>query len=48
MKKSVLNELFSAENGWSIESIEDSIYEFKPDTPMEPSLRAYLTFIRRH
>ncbi len=48
VKKSDLNELFSSKNGWTIESIEDSVYEFKPHAPMGPSVKAYLSFIRRN
>jgi ubiquinone/menaquinone biosynthesis C-methylase UbiE len=47
IKKSDLMRLFSRRNGWTIESIEDSIYETKPDSPVG-TLRAYLTFIRRN
>jgi cyclopropane fatty-acyl-phospholipid synthase-like methyltransferase len=48
MKKSDLNELFSSKTGWTIESIDDSVYEFKPNAPTGPSVQAYLSFIRRN
>jgi cyclopropane fatty-acyl-phospholipid synthase-like methyltransferase len=48
MKKADLNEMFSTKNGWTIESIEDSVYEFKSNAPMGPSCQAYLSLIRRN
>ena len=48
IKKSDLNELFSLTNGWTIESIEDSVYETSPEDGLGLDGRAYLTFIRRH
>jgi cyclopropane fatty-acyl-phospholipid synthase-like methyltransferase len=48
IKKSLLNQLFSSQNGWTIESIEDSIYETSPDGPLGLDGRAYLSFIRRN
>jgi hypothetical protein len=46
--KADLNELFSTKNGWTIESIEDSVYEYQPDAPMGSSVQAYLSIIRRN
>lgn len=48
MKKSDLEQLFSSANGWTIESIEDSVYETSPDGPLGLDGRAYLSLIRRH
>ena len=47
MKRSDLEQLFSSKNGWTIESIEDSVYETSPDGPLGLDGRAYLSFIRR-
>jgi len=47
MKKTDLNQLFSLTNGWKIESIEDTIYETQPGSPLGTSGQAYLSFIRR-
>ncbi|CAM4782334.1 unnamed protein product [Rotaria magnacalcarata] len=47
MKKSDLNELFSSKHGWTIESVEGTLYESRPDSPMAPSVQAYLSLIRR-
>jgi SAM-dependent methyltransferase len=46
--KSDLNELFSPTNGWTIESIEDTIYDSRPDSPLGASAQAYLSLIRRN
>ncbi|CAF3453677.1 unnamed protein product, partial [Rotaria sp. Silwood2] len=48
MKKSDLEELFSSKNGWTIETIEDSIYESRPGTPLSTDGKAYLSLIRRN
>jgi len=48
IKKSDLNELFSAANGWTFESIEDAIYETKPEFSLGPIGQAYLSIIRRN
>lgn len=45
--KVLLNEIFSFNNGWIIESIEDSIYQSTSDGPLGLNGRAYLSFIRR-
>ncbi|CAF3337906.1 unnamed protein product [Rotaria socialis] len=47
VKKSDLIELFSSQHGWTIESIEDTVYESRPDSPLAPSVQAYLSLIRR-
>jgi hypothetical protein len=47
IKESDLNELFSSKNGWKIESIEDVIYESRPDSILPGGARAYLLLIRR-
>jgi len=48
MKKSDLDEIFSSTNGWQIESIEDTIYETRPESPLGVGGQAYLSFIRRN
>lgn len=48
MKKTELNELFSSANGWTIESIEDTVYESRLDGPLAPDGQAYLSLIRRN
>jgi cyclopropane fatty-acyl-phospholipid synthase-like methyltransferase len=48
VEKTVLNELFSLKNGWTIESIEDSVYESTSAGPLGLDGRAYLSFIRRN
>ena len=48
IKKSDLNQLFSSANGWTIESIEDSIYESRLDGPVGNDVRSYLSLIRRN
>jgi hypothetical protein len=48
INKSEINQSFSSANGWTIESIEDSIYEFTPDTEIGQDGRAYLSLIRRN
>ncbi len=48
MTKSDINQLFSSVNGWTVESIEDSIYEWRSDTSLGTDGRAYLSFIRRN
>jgi hypothetical protein len=48
IKKSVLNELFSSTNGWTIESIDDAFYESTSAGPLGLDGRAYLSFIRRN
>ena len=48
IKKTDLLELFSSTNGWTIESIEDSIYDTKPDFYLGPIAQAYLSLIRRN
>jgi cyclopropane fatty-acyl-phospholipid synthase-like methyltransferase len=48
IKKSVLNELFSSINGWTIESIDDALYQSSPAGPLGLDGRAYLSFIRRN
>ncbi|CAF3337893.1 unnamed protein product [Rotaria socialis] len=48
IQKSDINELFSPANGWAVESIEDAVYEARPDAPIGPNGRAYLSFIRRN
>ena len=48
INKSELNELFSSTNGWTIESIEDSVYESRTDGPIGPNGRAYISLIRRN
>jgi cyclopropane fatty-acyl-phospholipid synthase-like methyltransferase len=47
IKESDLNELFSSTNGWKIESIEDVIYESRPDSVLPGGVQAYLLLIRR-
>ncbi|CAF1097373.1 unnamed protein product [Adineta steineri] len=46
--KADLNQLFSADHGWTIESIEDTVYELRPDGPIGTDGRAYLSLIRRN
>jgi cyclopropane fatty-acyl-phospholipid synthase-like methyltransferase len=48
IKKSDLNELFSSTNGWTIESIEDVIYESRPESILPGGVQSYLLFIRRN
>lgn len=48
VRKADLHDLFSANTGWTIESIEDSIYESRPDGPFQGNGRAYLSLIRRN
>jgi cyclopropane fatty-acyl-phospholipid synthase-like methyltransferase len=48
IKKSDLNELFSPKNGWKIESIEDAIYESRPESILPGGVQAYLLLIRRN
>ena len=48
VKKSDLDQLFSLVNGWKIESIEDTIYESRPDSLLPNGVQAYLLFIRRN
>ncbi|UJR11752.1 hypothetical protein I4U23_015933 [Adineta vaga] len=47
IKRADLYELFSEENGWKIESIEDTIYEATPDCPLGTDFQSYLSFIRK-
>lgn len=47
IRKSDLEKLFSSENGWRIESIEDTIYESQIGGPMVPQGKAYLMIARR-
>ncbi|UJR24211.1 hypothetical protein I4U23_027178 [Adineta vaga] len=47
IRKADLNELFSLENGWKIESIEDTIYETSPECPLGTKILFYLSFIRK-
>ncbi|CAF2103012.1 unnamed protein product [Rotaria magnacalcarata] len=47
VKKSDLYQLFSSKNGWTIESIEDAIYESTSAGPLGLDGRAYLSLIRR-
>ncbi|CAF1313858.1 unnamed protein product [Rotaria sp. Silwood1] len=47
IKISDLEELFSSKNGWTIESIEDSIYESTSAGPLGLDGQAYLSLIRR-
>jgi len=46
--KSDLNELFSSKTGWTIESIEDVIYESRSDCSLGLDGRGYLSLIRRN
>jgi cyclopropane fatty-acyl-phospholipid synthase-like methyltransferase len=48
IKLSDLNELFSSTNGWTIQSIEDAIYESRPDSILPGGVQIYLLFIRRN
>ena len=48
IRKADLYELFSTNTGWTIESIEDSIYESRLDGPLKEDGRAYLSLIRRN
>lgn len=48
IKKSDLLDLFSSENGWTIESIEDAVYESTDAGPLRPNGLAYLSLIRRN
>ncbi|CAF2737308.1 unnamed protein product [Rotaria sp. Silwood2] len=48
IKKSDLEELFSSKNGWTIESIEDTIYESRVGSPIGIDGRAYLSLIRKN
>ena len=47
LKNADLNELFSSKNGWTIESIEDSVYEYVPGAPTGEREKAYLSLFRR-
>lgn len=47
LKKADLEELFSSKNGWTIESIEDSVYEYVPGAPTGEKEVAYLSLFRR-
>ncbi|CAF1668109.1 unnamed protein product, partial [Adineta ricciae] len=47
LKKADLCELFSSKNGWTIESIDDSVYEYIPDAPTGERAEAYLSLFRR-
>jgi len=47
VRKYDLYKFFSPRNGWIIESIQDTIYETRPDSPIG-TFRAYLSFIRRN
>ena len=46
--KADLQQLFSPTTGWTIESIEDSIYQSRPDSSLKGEGRAYLSLIRRN
>ena len=46
IKKSDLYSLFSSENGWTIESIEDDIYITRLESTSDKENQAYLSFIR--
>jgi hypothetical protein len=48
VRKSELNELFSSANDWTIESIEDVIYDLRSDSPPGLDGHSYLSFIRRN
>ncbi|CAF3413841.1 unnamed protein product [Rotaria socialis] len=48
IKKSDLYELFSSQNGWTIESIEDDVYETTLFGSVPSGGRAYLSTIRRN
>ncbi len=48
IRKTDLNQLFSSKNGWTIESIEDAIYETSPEFSIGLDGRGYLSFIRRN
>jgi 2-polyprenyl-3-methyl-5-hydroxy-6-metoxy-1,4-benzoquinol methylase len=48
VKKSDLDELFSEKNSWKIESIEDAIYEARPESILPGGVQAYLLLIRRN
>ncbi|CAF3006230.1 unnamed protein product [Rotaria sp. Silwood2] len=48
IKKSDLEELFSSKTGWTIESIEDTIYESTRAGPLGLDGRAYLSLTRRN
>jgi ubiquinone/menaquinone biosynthesis C-methylase UbiE len=48
IKLSDLDELFSSKNGWKIESIEDAIYESRPESILPGGVQAHLLFIRRN
>jgi hypothetical protein len=48
VKRSDLNELFSSKTGWTIESIEDVVYETDPTNSIGLDGRGYLSFIRRN
>jgi cyclopropane fatty-acyl-phospholipid synthase-like methyltransferase len=47
LTKTELNELFSSKHGWTIESIQDSVYEYMPGGPMGESVKVYLSLLRR-
>jgi hypothetical protein len=46
VKKVRLNDLFPSKNGWTIQSVEDSIHQFKLDAPMGTRVQSYLSIIR--
>jgi len=48
IKKGDLNELFSLANGWTIESIEDDLYEIKLPSGLESPISTYLSLIKRN
>lgn len=48
IKQSDLNELFSQENGWRIQSIEDTSYITQSEGTFDQENQAYLSFIRRN
>ncbi|CAF1469800.1 unnamed protein product [Adineta ricciae] len=47
IRKVDLHNLFSSNKGWTIESIEDSVYQSTPAALLESDRQSYLTFIRR-
>jgi hypothetical protein len=48
IKKADLNQLFSLANGWTIESIEDNLYELKLPSGLESPFSSYLSLIKRN
>ncbi|UJR19232.1 hypothetical protein I4U23_022361 [Adineta vaga] len=48
VKKADLNQLFSSENGWTIESMEDTVYEATPEYQLGTNFISYLSFIRKN